>query len=223
MNFLSHFYFTKRNHDPYYSLGSILPDLLKNHNSSLRLKPEGKLSELNINPNYRSILNGWDLHITTDKHFHSSDYFEQETSALRKKLVPIFTRLPIRPFFLAHVGYELTLDSLLIQNKLVDTNDFYNRIKECSPGVINTFLTLCDMENASDFSEFLNSFIQSRYLESYNKPENIVYALDRIGRRVWQEKFTSYEIDQSFYVFKDLKDSLDNSFIEVFHYLEKTL
>src|SRR5699024_5241260 len=155
-NFLSHFYFTKDNPDPYYSLGSVLPDLLKNHDSSIRINPEKELERLKRNHDFMSLLAGWNLHIQIDRLFHSSDFFNTESSVLRKKLVPIFTRLPIRPFFLAHVGYELTLDSLLIHNKTIDTDDFYQRIKACSTDIITEFLIECGVENPSNFSKFLD-------------------------------------------------------------------
>src|SRR5690554_6316229 len=196
MNFLSHFYFTQYQNDPYFSMGSILPDLLRNYNGSWKIKPEKEVEKFSKNARYISLLNGWILHLHVDNKFHSSTSFLQESSVLRKKLVPIFTRLPIRPFFLAHVGYELILDSLLIQNNLVNIDNFYKEIYACDPDLIQDFLISAGIPDPSGFTNFLNSFIESRYLESYSESKNIVYALDRIGRRVWHEKFNENEIKE---------------------------
>lgn len=223
MNFLSHFYFTQHQNDPYFSIGSILPDLLRNYDGSWKIKPEKEVEKFARNPYFASLLKGWILHIHVDKIFHSSSSFLRETSILRKKLVPIFTRLPIRPFFLAHVGYELILDSLLIQNRLVSTDDFYEEIGACDPSLIQDFLINAGITDPSEFLKFLDSFIESRYLKSYSESKNIVYALDRIGRRVWHEKFNEDEIEESILVFRDLKESLNPTFINVFEQIRESI
>src|SRR5690606_2282377 len=223
MNFLSHFYFTQNKNDPYFSLGSILPDLLRNYDGSWNIKPEKETKRLNKNQNFTSLMKGWNLHLHVDKQFHSSSSFLQGSSALRKKLVSIFTRLPIRPFFLAHVGYELTLDSLLIQNTLVKTDDFYKEIGACDPSIIQNFLFDAGIKNPSGFLVFLDSFIKSRYLESYIEPKNIIFALDRIGRRVWNEPFNEDEIKKSILVFEDLKQSMNPTYINVFKEIQESM
>lgn len=223
MNFLSHFYFTQNKNDPYLSLGSILPDLLRNYDGSWNIKPEKETEKFNKNQEFTSLMKGWNLHLHVDKQFHSSSSFTQESSALRKELVSIFTRLPIRPFFLAHVGYELTLDSLLIQNGLVKTDDFYKEIGDCDPRVIQNFLIDAGIKNPSGFLVFLDSFIKSRYLESYREPKNIIFALDRIGRRVWSEPFNEDEIKKSILVFQDLKESMNHTYINVFKEIKKSI
>jgi hypothetical protein len=223
MNFLSHFYFTQNKNEPYFSLGSILPDLLRNYNNTWKINPEKETVILFKNPPLKSLLKGWKLHIHVDNQFHSSTSFLQESSTLRKELAPIFTRLPIRPFFLAHVGYELTLDSLLIQNKVVKIDDFYQEIGACDPTVIQEFLIDAGISNPSGFLVFLDSFIKSRYLESYMESKNIVFALDRIGRRVWIEPFNEDEIKESILVFQNLKENIQPTFMEVFKQIEKSI
>lgn len=223
MNFLSHYYFTQHKSDPYFSIGSVLPDLLRNYNGSWKIKPEKKQEQFSKNRCIASLLKGWTLHIHVDKEFHSSNFFLRGSSALRKKLVPIFTRLPIRPFFLAHVGYELILDSLLIQNQMVNTDDFYREIGDCDPTIIQEFLKTAGIKDPSGFSSFLHSFTESKYLESYNEPKNIVYALDRIGRRVWHEKFNETEIKDATLVFQDLKESLNPSFMYIFKEINESI
>lgn len=223
MNFLSHYYFTQNNNDPYFSLGSILPDLLRNYNGSWKIKPEKEVDKFGENPHFDSLLKGWSLHLIVDKQFHTSTSFLRESSALRKRLVTVFTRLPIRPFFLAHIGYELMLDSLLIQNKLVNTDDFYREIEDCDPTIILDFLRTTGIKDPSGFAGFLNSFIESRYLESYSESKNIVYALDRIGRRIWCEKFNENEIKESTLVFQELKESLNSTFIKIFEEIKGSI
>ena len=223
MNFLSHFFFTQHANDPYFTLGSVLPDLMRNYNGSWKIKPEKDVEQFSRNPESASLLKGWELHLHVDKIFHSSASFLQETSALRKSLFPVFTRLPIRPFFLAHVGYELTLDSLLILNGSIKTDQFYQELASCDAHVIQEFLTNAGISEPSGFLNFLKSFIESKYLESYRESKNIVYALDRIGRRVWNVKFNDDEIEESIFIFEKLKETLNPTFINVFSQIEESL
>lgn len=223
MNFLSHYYFTQHKNDPYFSMGSILPDLLRNHDDSWKIRPEKEIEKFGGNLRFDSLLKGWCLHLDVDNQFHTSAIFLRESSALRRRLVPVFTRLPIRPFFLAHVGYELMLDSLLIQNKLVNTDDFYREIEDSDLTVILDFLRTAGIKDPSGFTNFLNSFIESRYLESYSESKSIVYALDRIGRRVWREKFNKNEIKESILVFQELKESLNPTFIKIFEEIKESI
>lgn len=223
MNFLSHFYFTQNKIDPYFTLGSVLPDLLRNYKGSWRIRPEKKAERFNKNSASSSLLKGWNLHLHVDNSFHSSEYFLRETSALRKALVPVFKRLPIRPFFLAHVGYELTLDRLLIHNGLIKTDHFYQELASCDPHFIQEFLTNAGIKEPSGFLNFLNSFIESKYLESYRESKSIVYALDRIGRRVWNKKFNEGEIKESILIFEKLKETLNPTFIEIFEQIDDSL
>jgi hypothetical protein len=223
MNFLSHFYFTQNKNDPYFSLGSVLPDLLRNYDDSWRIKPEKEIERFNKNSESASLLKGWELHLQVDKSFHSSEFFLQETSTLRKKLALIFRRLPIRPFFLAHVGYELTLDRLLIHNELIKTDHFYQELALCNPYFIQDFLTTAGIKESSGFLNFLNSFIESKYLESYRESKSIVHALDRIGRRVWTVKFNEEEVRESILIFEKLKDDLNPTFIKIFEEIEDSL
>src|SRR5690606_18202249 len=133
-------YFTQNKHDPYFTLGSVLPDLIRNYRDDWRIRPENEVNNFNKNSELISLIHGWNLHLHVDRGFHSSDFFHQQTSALRKSLVLVFRRLPIRPFFLAHVGYELTLDRLLIHNKLIKTDQFYQELASCDPYIIKEFL-----------------------------------------------------------------------------------
>jgi hypothetical protein len=142
---------------------------------------------------------------------------------LRKSLVHVFIRLPIRPFFLAHVGYELTLDRLLIKNELIKTDQFYQELASCDPYILQEFLKTSGIKEPSGFSDFLKSFIEANYLESYHESKNIVYALDRIGRRVWNTSFNEDEIKESILIFEKLKETLNPTFIKIFEHIEKSI
>lgn len=223
MNFLSHYYFTQYANDPYYTLGSMLPDLLRNYGGVWRISPEKERERFKRDPALHALLKGWDLHLQVDKIFHSSPVFIAETGELRKLFVPVFTRLPIRPFFLAHVAYELILDSLLLQEKAVNTANFYQELAACDREIIQTFLIQAGLPDPSAFFVFLDSFLKAKYLESYASSKSVVYALDQIGRRVWHEKFNEQENEAAILVLDRFKKNQGSSFMEVFNTIEKAV
>jgi len=216
VNFLSHYYFTQAEPNPYYTLGSLLPDLFRNHRANWKFNPEKQPELFQGDENLRQMLRGWELHLEVDHLFHDAARFKQESSILRKELVNVFHQLPKRPFFLAHIGYELLLDSLLIRHRLVDTHKFYETLAACQTEVIERFLNQLGIYHNDRFYDFLNDFISSRYLESYAKTESIVYALDRIGRRVWIDAFTDEEAHQTVLVLDENLKRLDTSFFDIF-------
>lgn len=220
MNFLSHYYYTQSTPNPYYTLGAVLPDLFRNHHH------EWKFHEIDVVPDDEDmswLLKGWLLHIEVDRIFHSSAPFANHTSHLRKKLVHVFTLAPKRPFFLAHIGYELILDALLIQSKKVNPEKFYKQLEDCHTSVLDRFMVQLGIPEPTEFHKFLKNFIDTRYLVGYDQPKNLVYAMDQIGRRVWVEKFTDFEIRNAVDVVDSTMKELDPAFIDVFHWVEKRL
>lgn len=223
MNFLSHFYFVRSNPNPYYTLGSILPDLFRNHRNDWKFDLDKQDINFNDNKDLAALFAGWKLHVGVDKLFHNSAIFKLQTSQLRIELEKVFSELPKRPFFLAHIGYELILDSLLIRNKLVDTNLFYRNLTESNSPVLDDFMIKIGIDQTKDFHAFLEHFINVRYLESYNNPKSLVHALDNIGRRVWVEKFSHSEINNSIKLVEKTLNSLNPHFLDVFNELEKEI
>lgn len=220
MNFLSHFYYTQSTANPYYTMGAVLPDLFRNHHH------DWKFHEIDVVPDGDDmswLIKGWLLHIEVDRIFHSSAPFAAHTSHLRKKLVHVFTEPPKRPFFLAHIGYELILDALLIKNKKVIAAEFYQQLESCDSSVLDRFMVQLGVQDTGGFHKFLKNFIESRYLGNYDRPKSLVHALDQIGRRVWVEKFTDFETKNTIEAIDSTMKELNPAFIDVFHWVEKRL
>ncbi|MDB5061365.1 MAG: hypothetical protein JWP67_1208 [Mucilaginibacter sp.] len=187
MNFLSHYYFDRDTTDCYFTLGTVLPDLLKNADKTIILHPE-KLVHPNLRVN--SIIQGWNKHLLVDKYFHSSEFFLTHSHQLKKELAPTIAGSPVKPFFLGHIAIELILDNLLITNNEVNVTDFYNHLDNCRENIICEFLEFAGMKNPDVFLKFYDEFKHSRYLNTYINIDQITYALKRICMRVWNNPFT---------------------------------
>lgn len=223
MNFLSHYYLVQSINNPYYTLGAILPDLFRNHHYNWKFRPEKENLLFNDNSDLQLLFEGWKHHVQVDAIFHNSVPFKTHTSQLREELSTAFTQLPKRPFFLAHVAYELILDCLLIRNNNVDIDLFYKNLDSCDSKVLDIFMNRLGITETKGFHRFLINFIESRYLETYDKPISLVHALDRIGRRVWIEQFRNKETENTLIILEKTINDLNPEFLTVFKLVEEEI
>lgn len=219
MNFLSHFYFDRNTPNANIVLGTILPDLLKNANKSWNVHPE-KHPELFSNKGLNTLLQGWKRHLQVDLLFHSSEFFNTKMQELKQLFVPILKDSPVRPSFLAHIGVELLLDHLLIEHQKLTINSFYDNLEAVKEADLTDFLDRCNINDTELFFKFFNSFKSSRYLFSYQKLENISYALQRICMRLWEQPFTEKNTYDLTSVLEFYKIQLEVDFMVIFEEIE---
>jgi acyl carrier protein phosphodiesterase len=223
MNFLSHFYFERNNPDENMVLGVVLPDFVKNAHKDYNLYPLKIRHLFEKEPQQLSILKGWKKHIDVDQLFHSSVFFQQKTNELKQLILPACENSPVKPFFLAHIGLELTLDHLLAINGQININTFYDQLTRANKTALNDFLQSCSLTDTSVFFNFLNNFISSRYLFSYQKMENITYALNRICMRLWSNPFTDEQLRYLTLQLDAFKHNLQNDYRSIYNDIEKEL
>lgn len=224
MNFLSHYYFDRYNPSAYETIGAILPDLVKNANKDWNFQPQ-KQEELFSpeEPELNEFLKGWKKHLAVDKLFHSADFFEQHCHQLKEVLKPDFTGSAVRPSFLAHIGIELLLDHLLIENREVNLNRFYEQLGEADEKMLESFLVRCGCNDTAQFFRFFHNFKSARYLFSYQKPENISYAMQRICMRIWPESFSDDTAIALTAKLEDYKGILKKDYRLIFETIERLL
>ncbi|MFD2337635.1 hypothetical protein ACFSNA_14655 [Pedobacter mendelii] len=223
MNFLSHFYFDRFNNNSNVVMGVVLPDLVKNASKAANLYPQKNEFLFIGNIDEESLLKGWKRHLAVDLVFHSSQFFLEKTAVLKKLIIPVVENTPIRPSFLAHIGLELLLDHLLIEHNLIHVNHFYDKLSEVNKSSLRDFLEHCKLKNQEAFFKFLDQFISSKYLLSYQKLENISYALNRICMRLWPETLSEKQINEITFQLSIFKEILQKDFMEIFDSIESKL
>ena len=204
-------------------LGVVLPDFIKNAQKDYNLYPLKIKDIFEQEPQQFSILKGWKKHIDVDQIFHSSVFFQQHTNDLKQLILPSCQNSPVKPFFLAHIGLELVLDHLLTINGLVNINIFYDQLVRADKTALNNFLHSCSLTDTTVFFKFLNSFISSRYLFSYQKIENITYALNRICMRLWNNPFTELQLSQLTSQLETFKGSIEDDYLSIYADIEREL
>jgi len=220
MNFLSHYYFDRDTTNCYHTLGTVLPDLLKNADKTIILHPE-KLRH--SDPAISDMITGWKKHLEVDRYFHTSDFFICRSSELRKLLTPAVESSPVKPFFLGHIALELILDNLLITTGKIAVDDFYSHLAGCDHDKIKEFLNFSGLQDTDAFFRFFEKFKSNRYLETYAETDQIAYALKRICMRVWDEPFTPEHEAAMTKVVAAYRDSMYGNFMSIFNEIEAKL
>jgi len=223
MNFLSHYYFDRLTTDANIVMGMVLPDLVKNSSKEANLYPQKNEFLFIGNPDEEGLLNGWKRHLAVDLHFHSSNFFLEKTAALKLLITPIVEQTPIRPSFLAHIGLELLLDHLLIEHNLIQVHHFYDKLAVVKKESLNDFLKHCNLKDPSIFFNFLDQFISSKYLLSYQKLGNISYALNRICMRLWPHRLEEKQLQELTTQLIFFKEILEKDFMNIFEEIESKL
>ncbi|WP_231462020.1 MULTISPECIES: ACP phosphodiesterase [unclassified Pedobacter] len=223
MNFLSHFYFDRNTTDANIVMGTVLPDLIKNAAKDANLYPQKNEFLFIGNPDEENLLAGWKRHLAVDLHFHSSPFFFAKTAELKQLLIPILENAVIRPSFLAHIGLELLLDHLLIEHNLIQVHHFYDKLIAVKKEYLSDFLDHCGLKNPDIFFKFLEQFISSKYLLSYQKLDNISYALNRICMRLWPETLNEHQLNQLTLQLSLFKEKLEKDFMDIFEEIESKL
>ncbi len=220
MNFLSHYYFDRDTTNCYHTLGTVLPDLLKNADKTINIHPE-KLHHPDKNIN--DIILGWKKHLEVDRFFHSSGFFVTRSHAVKNLLAPAIIGSPVKPFFLGHIALEILLDNLLITNNKVSVDDFYSHLNACKTEVIKEFLNFSGLKDTDRFFKFYDGFKTSRYLESYVYNHQVTYALKRICMRVWHDPFTPEQEERMTEIITAYRGALQVDFMSIFDYISKLL
>ncbi|AZI25894.1 hypothetical protein EA772_11270 [Pedobacter sp. G11] len=220
MNFLSHYYFDRSNDDANVVMGTVLPDLIKNASKEANLYPQKNEFLFLGKPDEEALLKGWKRHLQVDLIFHSSTFFLEKTTQLKQLIKPVVEETSVRPSFLAHIGLELLLDHLLIEHNLIQVNHFYEKLVAVEKTSLNDFLALSGLKDQSVFFKFLDGFISSKYLLSYQKLENISYALNRICMRLWPETLSEKQLEALTFELSIFKTVLEKNFMEIFEEIE---
>ena len=223
MNFLSHFYFDRQTTNDYIVMGMVLPDLIKNADKNWNLNPQKDEYLFTDVPAYDALLTGWKRHLEVDRIFHSSAFFIEQTAVLKQLILPVLSEGPVKPFFLAHIGLELILDHLLLTQNQVKTERFYEQLTTANTDHLAGFLRLAGLRDQPKFDKFLDGYISSRYLFSYEKMENITYALNRICMRLWKNPFTEEQQLLLTLKLEEYKKSIENNFFSIFEEIDTVL
>src|SRR5690606_5339504 len=106
------------------------------------------------NPPLNSLFIGWSHHLEIDRLFHNLPFFYEHPHQLNVLVTPILQESPIRPSFFSHIALELLLDHLLLKNKLVYSEEFYQQLEAVDLPALHKFLDICELKEKAVFFDF---------------------------------------------------------------------
>ncbi len=207
MNFLSHYHFYK-SEDPYYNVGLVLPDLVRNI-CKTHLRP----NEQYDNPIHESLGKGSRDHIEGDRIFHQSEFFracESHISGLLDKQAA----WP-RKWFLNHLLLEIGLDRALMDLYPDLCTNFYQQLEQADIKELTSFLQVSGKEDFSKFGQGYERFVTFRFIFDYKHNEKIIFALSRVYLRTgiqyeWTENDKNVLLENLPEILRFISAKIDN-------------
>lgn len=189
MNFLSHYYFDHKDNDPYYNFGLLLPDLTRNFVPGSRVFP---LTGHQFYNEQLRLNQGCERHVNSDKIFHSWEGFEDLMHQVKTEFRKDENIRPERDWFVAHIFVELMIDHHLLNRFPELASDLYNSYQKLNTPEVLVYLDNFGLNSAQKqrFGNGFDRFMDARYLESYARPESIIYALERICNKMGISAFS---------------------------------
>jgi len=181
MNFVGHYFVDHGVQDADYTLGKILPDLLRNFSKSIRLNASDLEGKGQGEPLYMGIR----MHFRTDRVFHDSALFRERSAEINGRLKNSVLSIRKYRFFFAHVLLEMLIDRCLLIRHPGLGEGFYHQLAAADKQTLSDFFEAQGWLHLIDgFWAFLQRFISSEYLLQYVHNESLIFALGRIGERV---------------------------------------
>lgn len=223
MNFLSHYAIYTDRDDPNFTVGKVLPDMLRAAVPKAHLREEA--IEKQWEENVKSVAEGVNVHLRTDHIFHESTFFKERMATLKHKLkvlnLPSIQRFR---FFYAHILTELLLDRWLMQDNPLMIDRFYNHLRLAEKETISQFLQYKGLgETTKTVLSFIQRFTGTAYLYSYRDREGIVYALNRITQRVGLTVFSKNDARTLIHSLPSWEAELRPGYLTIFSHIEKSL
>jgi hypothetical protein len=185
MNFLSHYYLHKKEDDNFFTVGLTAPDLLGFHTKKVRVteiyltKKNEELEDVNL----KSSINGMLTHLSVDRWFHNSDFFNDGCSFLRENYKKITGKNDIS-HFICHILLEILVDRYLLLIKPQIADDFYESYNKFDfSKLIDVFCGLSNFDGEK-FISLTDDIKKSSFLKSYTNDYAVGEILNRTSRRI---------------------------------------
>ncbi|MFT5724050.1 MAG: hypothetical protein ACI9JN_001167 [Bacteroidia bacterium] len=189
VNFLSHYYFDSKPDQAYFNLGLIFPDIVRNFVRGSKLDLTIKIDDAHLQ---HDLLMGCIQHVQSDKTFHAWIGFHDTMDFVTQRIRMSEHDID-KDWFIAHILVELAMDHYLLNQHTELANKLYTDFGNVDTAQVHSFLGRNDFSKFDSFQNGFDQFMNVRYLESYTKADNIVYALGRICTKMNLKPFTELQ------------------------------
>ncbi len=187
MNYLSHYYCEHPDYRPYFVLGLILPDLVRElEPRKIRFIPEELIDE--PFETAKDLNQGIIRHLEVDDAFHTSEFFHKNVAQIKDWLMEFsYETIPSRIPVFAHVLLELMLDRVLIRRDRQVMEQFYNALEQVEESVIEQYFQHNGIiQRPKAVYQRVRYFCKDRFLYRYPGNDMMLYALNVLNQKVGQ-------------------------------------
>lgn len=225
MNFLSHYFINDERDEADYSLGKVLPDLSRNFHPEFRVLQPGKTGLANDLEPLENFIEGIRMHFITDKLFHASGYFKKKTGLLTEILKSLHLETIRRfYFFYSHILLEIMLDRMLVKQFPEKVMQFYSLISKVQNETIREYMEYNGSSKFyQGFIEFLQHFIDVKYIYQYASNERIIFALGRIVSRTGLPEFSEADRIKLIDTVSRFESVMENDYLSIFAKIKKSI
>jgi hypothetical protein len=211
MNYLAHYYLDHTDPRPHFTLGLVLPDLVRNFQKQYRLNPL-HLTDAKPADEMLHLNQGVHRHFHADKVFHTSTFFDQQNSELKRKLYAAgFESINKYIYFVAHVLLEMVIDRVLIQQHPLLCFNFYDALEKTDKLVIGNYLQISGKftnEHSEQFLLYFSQFCKSQYLFHYRHNDGLLYGLERMYQRYVPGVFSVADKEKLVVIIEQTEESI---------------
>lgn len=208
LNFLAHFYYFKQD-KPEYALGLLLPDLCRNFSTTQKLKLNKRIEEVHYLLKEKDFYCGCLDHYESDELFHKDQLFLE----INEELVEFIRESDIKikkDWFVVHILTELLLDQIILKHHKNMANKLYDLLNIVDLKSLQSFLLKHNYTDYDSFESGYQVFLTKRYLNSYIKDDQIIYALGQINKKVGIAEFTEQEKQLLFKTIDHIKPRIED-------------
>ncbi len=221
MNYLSHYYILKEVDEPAFTLGKVLPDLMRSYGPAHKIR---KATDIPSPQNAAEWMRkGVFVHLQTDRLFHNSDFFKQESTRIRDDILQRIENQR-HAYFYAHILLELLLDRLLLSEFPSLADRFYTHLDRVQAAEVDAFFDLRKSElTGQSFLKILDPFRQSRYLHSYADIHDFLFAFSRILEKVGLPVPKKMKGERIADIVLENEERIRKNYLQIFREIEENL
>jgi len=184
MNYFAHGY--RFLDDPYFMVGTALPDWLGVANRNVRVPPIRVRPWIDaVDPTTATIARGILQHHDDDAEFHVTRDFAELNIRFAKEIKRIdpSAHEMVTPL-LAHIVPELILDSILIEESPGLIDQYYRVMTEIDLATVLSVVEQISGREPTDLARFHAIFLHEQFLRDYADDGRLFYRLSQIIKRV---------------------------------------
>lgn len=172
--------------DPYYAVGTAVPDMLMVVDRRARLRAKRVAPLLRADEGRTvSVAGGLLQHFRDDARFHETRAFA-ETSLALTVLVrdALEAESGFRPSFLGHLLVEVLLDASLIAEHPAELEQYFQRMASVDPRAVEAVVNRALPRPTDRLAPMIAGFSDERFLSDYLEDAKLMVRLGQIMRRV---------------------------------------